>query len=133
VAIMGQKKALIVDDDPTVLGLMQTILARLGWSAEIAKDGGEAMQKYSQATLHNEPFQIVFLDLKMPGGIEGKDTVNHLLDFDSRAYIIVMSGYQDDPLVKKYYEYGFKAGLGKPFTLSQLHDLLISIEKELGL
>jgi DNA-binding NarL/FixJ family response regulator len=54
------------------------------------------------------------MDLMIPGGIGGKETINLLLKIDHSAKVIVSSGYSTDPIMANYGHYGFSAVLIKP-------------------
>ena len=38
--------------------------------------------------------------------------------------VFVVSGYSDDPVMKNPAEYGFTAGITKPFIMAEVADLL---------
>jgi len=55
------RSALVVDDDPSIQILLSKLLERLGFSAQAASDGVEALAK-----IETSAFDIVLLDLMMP-------------------------------------------------------------------
>jgi CheY-like chemotaxis protein len=56
------KKILIADDDRTALMLMEAALRVAGFTVAAAADGEQAM-----ALFRKEPFDLVMLDIEMPG------------------------------------------------------------------
>jgi len=56
------KQALVVEDDPDIVELVSHYLAADGWSVEACHDGRRALER-----LHAAPFQILILDLQLPG------------------------------------------------------------------
>lgn len=45
-----------------------------------------------------KPYDVVILDLTVPGGMDGKEAINKLLEVDPEVKAIVSSGYSDDPV-----------------------------------
>jgi DNA-binding NarL/FixJ family response regulator len=79
---------------------------------------------YKTAEESGNPYEAVILDLTIPGGMGGKDTIEKLLEIKSGAKAIVSSGYSDDPLLANFQEYGFKGILPKPFEPHALSKVL---------
>ena len=62
----------------------------------------------------------MIMDLTIPGAMGGKEAVRRLLEFDSKARVIVSSGYADDPVMADHRDYGFCGRLQKPMDLAKL-------------
>lgn len=62
-------------------------------------------------------FDLLLLDLTIPGGMGGKDAIAKILAFDPSARAIVTSGYTQDDVMSHFQKYGFKRVIQKPFTL----------------
>ncbi|MCD6580802.1 MAG: PAS domain S-box protein [Desulfuromusa sp.] len=122
-------KVLLMDDEEIIRSLTTQMLTILGCTAEATTDGEEAIKMYRQAMEAGSPFDLVILDLTIPGGMGGKDAIKSILAIDPQAKVIVSSGYADDPVMAHYTEYGFKGVATKPYTLAELK---IVIEKALG-
>jgi CheY-like chemotaxis protein len=75
-----------------------------------------------------QPFNVVILDLTIPGGMGGRETIKRLLNIDPGVKAIISSGYADQSVMAEYREYGFSGMVAKPYTLEQLgnavHDLI---------
>jgi len=54
-------------------------------------------------------------------------TLIELLKIDSNVKAIVSSGYSNDPIMSNYEDYGFCGLVPKPYTKSQLADVLNNI------
>ena len=124
---LGARKILIMDDDKAVCEIMATMLTLLGCSTEQAGDGREALALYTQAKAAGAPFDSVIMDLTIPGGMGGKETITSLLALDPEAKVIVASGYANDPIMASYKEYGFRAILPKPFNLDELSKVMATV------
>lgn len=113
-------KVLVMDDDEAVRFIAGRSLSRLGFQAEFAEDGDQALELYRQAMESGEPFSAVIMDLTIPGGMGGKDAVRRLLEMDPDAIAFVASGYFNDPVMIDYQDYGFKGAIAKPFHQDDL-------------
>lgn len=120
-------KVLIMDDDEIIRKMLKNMLNLAGYEAEVAVDGAEALVKYKQAMDENNPFNAVIMDLTVPGGMGGKETIKELLEIDPEAAVIVSSGYATDPIMSEYKKYGFKAVIAKPYSIGQLQNTITSV------
>jgi PAS domain S-box-containing protein len=111
---------LVMDDEELVRDVSKNMLETFGFTVELAFDGREAVEKYISADESGNPFDIVIMDLTIPGGMGGKEAVNNLLAINSNAKVIVSSGYSTDPILANYGDYGFKGRLVKPFQIKDL-------------
>ena len=100
------------------------MLEELSFTVATAPDGRQTIDLYQQALAVGDPFDLVILDLTIPGGIGGEETAKKILQIDSGARMIVSSGYADDPVMANYTEYGFKGVVAKPYNLNKLSSVL---------
>ncbi len=75
---------------------------------------------YKHAKTSGKPIDAVIMDLTIPGGMGGKEAVMKLLKIDSKAKIIVSSGYSNDPIMADFRKYGFHDVIAKPFKIREL-------------
>lgn len=116
----GQIKVLVMDDDEMVRNMIKGMLSRLGHSVEVACDGEEAIARYQESLDSNCRFDVVLMDLTIPGGMGGKDAVQQILGIDPEAKVIVSSGYSDDPIMANFLDFGFCAAIEKPYRMKDL-------------
>ncbi|MFA4907948.1 MAG: ATP-binding protein, partial [archaeon] len=124
----GTGNILVMDDEDYIRDLIGSILSGLGFHVDFAENGDQALQKYNDAMRSGQPFHAVILDLTIPGGMGGKETIGHLLKIDPNVKAIVSSGYSNDPLMANYKDYGFCGVVAKPYDINQL----ISVMKSIG-
>jgi CheY-like chemotaxis protein len=121
---------LIMDDEEGVLHAAGSLFKRLGMVVQTARDGVGAIELYQQAKLEGHPFDLVIMDLTIPGGMGGKEAIVKLLELDPSARAVVSSGYSNDPIMSDYSAYGFKGVLAKPYKIEQVIELLEKILPE---
>jgi two-component system, cell cycle sensor histidine kinase and response regulator CckA len=118
-------KILLIDDEAVIRNLGSRILSKLGYEhIEFASEGLEALKKYQAAMESGRPFDIVIIDLTLPGEMGGKEVVKALHKLDPKANILVSSGYFNDPILTDFRRYGIKGVLAKPYQLEELERML---------
>jgi PAS domain S-box-containing protein len=122
--LVGTGKILVMDDEEMVREVLGRMLARLGYEAEFARDGGEAIEMFVKAQESGQAFAAVILDLTVPGGMGGKEALGKLLEIDPQVKAIVSSGYSDDPVMADCQKYGFSGVVAKPYKISELGKIL---------
>ncbi len=123
----GQGRILIMDDETTILIMAQRMLGKMGYKTEVATDGAKAIDIYREACRTDHPFDLVILDITVPGGMGGAETIAELSRINPDIKAVVSSGYSTDPIMANYREYGFCGVLQKPYTHVQLAEVLNKI------
>lgn len=121
---MIKAKVLIMDDEEMVRNVAKEMLTRLGHDVFFSEKGEEAIAMYQNAVNENNKFDIVLMDLTIPGGMGGEEAVKGILAIDPEAKVIVYSGYANDPIMASYKDYGFCAAISKPFQFQKLISVL---------
>ncbi|MGD1074948.1 MAG: PAS domain S-box protein [Thermodesulfovibrionales bacterium] len=120
----GKGSILVVDDEEMVRFVIGNMLQSLGYEAEFAQNGEEALRLYRDGQETEHPFDAVVIDLTIPGGMGGKETVRRLIEIDPEVKAIVSSGYSNDPVMAEYTKYGFSGVIAKPYTCEELSQVL---------
>ena len=126
--VAGSGTILLMDDDKALRELGTRAMQRLGYQVETVNDGGAAIRHYQERLLAGQPFDLVIMDLTVPGGMGGQEAMTRLIEIDPNIRAIVSSGYSNDPVMANYRRYHFREVLIKPF---QLEELSRKIEKVL--
>jgi two-component system cell cycle sensor histidine kinase/response regulator CckA len=118
--ISGKGRILVMDDEEIIRKLLYSALTTAGYEVVLTSDGADTVEEYIRAKKTGRPFDVVILDITIPGGMGGKEAVKKLLDIDHDARVIVSSGYATDPIMSNFKEYGFSAVVPKPFDIIEL-------------
>jgi CheY-like chemotaxis protein len=100
------------------------MLKTLGYDVVVATNGHEAIMRYRYAMKTKKPFDLVLLDLVVPNGMGGEETVKELLKVDPSVRVILSSGFSHSPVVTHFKEYGFVGVLPKPYRVDKLERTL---------
>jgi len=122
-------RVLIMDDEKAVTNVAESFLTLQGYDVVVTRDGAGAIETYEQARLDGRPFDVVILDLTIPGGMGGLETMKRLSASDPFLKAVVSSGYSNDPVLHDYESYGFKGALIKPYAIDTLGELVATITR----
>ena len=124
-------KVLIMDDELSLRNVLGEMISILGHDPHLTSDGKELLDRYKTATDENSKFDLVFMDLTIPGGMGGEETIKQLLLMDPDAKAIVASGYQHNSVMINYKKHGFINKMSKPFRIDILKKMLESVDSKI--
>jgi DNA-binding response OmpR family regulator len=108
-------RILVVDDEPSILGLARAILEPQGYRVSTAGDGREALRE-----LAGGRYDLVLTDIVMPD-MEGIELLRRLRSQRTGVPVVVMSG---NPVGMKFLQtarhLGASGTLHKPFSIQEL-------------
>ena len=117
-------KILLMDDEESIRNIIGEILECYNHRVVLTTDGAEAIERYKQAKQSGEPFDVVIMDLTIPGGMGGQEAIAYLRDIDPHVKAIVSSGYANDPIMADFERYGFTGVVSKPYKIEELNEVL---------
>lgn len=120
----GRGRILIMDDEPFVREVATVMLKNLGFEAVAVPDGEAALKQYEEAHRNGDPFDVVIMDLTIPGGMGGEEAMRKLKEFDPDVRGIVSSGYSNDPVMADHRSFGFAGVVAKPYLVEDLQRVL---------
>ncbi len=126
----SRARVLIMDDEAIIRKSVGRALMRMGYDVEYATDGQEAIEIYTKAREENRVFDLVIMDLTVPGGMGGKEAIKRLKDIDPDVRAVVSSGYSNDPVMSEFTNYGFRGVISKPYTIEDLAETLHKVINE---
>ena len=120
-------RVLVMDDESAILDILSIMLSKIGYKVDKALDGETALKQFKIAKEEKSPYGLVIMDLIIPGGLGGKETIKFLREMDSDVPVLVSSGYSNDPVMANYQDYGFSDSLPKPYALKQLKEKSLAL------
>jgi DNA-binding NtrC family response regulator len=127
-AVAGARRALVVDDEPTIRTALARYLRRRGWEADEAEDGKTALRKLGRAAPGG--YQVVVSDLRMPHctGVELHDWLaEHRPDLF--ACLILTTGDLASPSLSEFVTRTPRPLIEKPFELAVLAQLIEAVAR----
>jgi two-component system cell cycle sensor histidine kinase/response regulator CckA len=118
------KRVLVMDDEEVIRNLLARILDVLCYASHCVPDGNAAVEAYVEAAQAGEPFDIVILDLTIPGGMGGEETLAELYKVDPNVRALVSSGYSASGVFSGYESHGFVGSIAKPYNVRDVADAL---------
>lgn len=111
---MKRARALVVDDDAGVRGLLARVLADAGWVAESARDAAAALE-----ALARRPFDLVTVDLRLPG-MQGRELAAAIAERWPDAAVVIATGVADVATAVECLRDGAYDYLTKPFDVEDV-------------
>jgi two-component system cell cycle sensor histidine kinase/response regulator CckA len=115
---------IVMDDEAVLRETISDMLQSLGFAVICRENGRDALELFSQERAMQRPVAGLILDLTVPGGMGGCGVVARIREIDQDIPVFVISGYQDDPVMRDPQHYGFTASICKPFRRSELTAML---------
>lgn len=106
---------LIIDDEISICESLQGVLEDEGYSVQTALSGEEGVR-----ILAGEHIDLVFLDILMPGGMDGIETLKRIRQMSPDTKIIMISGHGTFDLALEAGQLGASDFLGKPLSLDSI-------------
>ena len=120
----GKARILLMDDERYIQEIEYLRMNTMGYQVFLANHGDEAIQIFKEAEEKGNQFQLVILDLTIPGGRGGIQTLEEIRKINSNIPVIKASGYSESPAIATPIEYGFNASLKKPYSKDELIKIL---------
>jgi DNA-binding NtrC family response regulator len=118
-----------MNGEETVRSATGVVLNYLGYKVEYAKNRNEAMGLYRTAKEEEEPFSAVILDLHVPGGMGGKETMKELLAIDPYVKAVITCGYSDEPIISEFRKQGSCRPIDVPYDIEKMKEILDDLLK----
>jgi PAS domain S-box-containing protein len=128
--VKGEGRILLMDDEESIREAAGEVLQYLGYTVVTAKDGKEAVEQYTRGLQSGDPFDVVIMDLTIPGGMGGKEALQMLQEIDPDVKAVVSSGYSTSLVMADYQECGFCGVVTKPYSVEELSTMLNKVLKK---
>jgi len=126
----GHGRVLVMDDESMIQQIVGDMLKHLGYEVDFAENGDEAIEKYTDAKASAVPFDVMILDMTVPGGKGAKEVVAELLPTHPDVKAVLASGYIDNPMMKAYRTHGFRGTITKPFNIAEISWVVKTVVEE---
>ncbi|MBP2682481.1 MAG: gnfM [Deltaproteobacteria bacterium] len=118
------KRVLIADDDESIRWVLQKAVTGMGFAADLAGDGEQAL-----ALLEKNPYAAAFVDIRMPG-VEGIEVLERSEARKSPTRFFIMTAVRRPEVAARSTRAGAAEFITKPFDLSRIEELLREIASE---
>jgi len=109
-----EKRVLIVDDEPSMLKMLNSLFSSFGYTPYSASSGDEALE-----LLKKHAIRVVWTDLRMPL-MDGMTLCRKVKAIDKSAHVYALSAYIGAFTPEQFKEAGFDGYFEKPFELERL-------------
>ncbi len=116
VTAVGNRRILVVDDDPHIRSLVEMTLNLANYQVVTASDGDEALKLVEAGP---QPFDLLLTDVVMKG-VNGRELADSLRACHPQLPVIFMSGHTDDAVLRSGVLHNEVTFLQKPFTAEEL-------------
>jgi PAS domain S-box-containing protein len=123
-------RVLFMDDEEPILKMAEKLMRRMGLHFESVADGSAAIERYRTAKESGRPFDLVVMDLTIPGGIGGREAISVLRAYDPKVRAIVSSGYSSDLAMSDFRKHGFCGMVAKPYDVAELASVIRRVLSE---
>jgi len=107
-------KILLIDDDPNLLESLGEVLREEGYQVGVAASGEEGLE-----TLKKENFDLVLLDIRLPG-LDGEVIMREIYNYYPDTEMIIISGYGSLESAITAIRLGVKDYFIKPYQVDEL-------------
>ncbi len=115
----NKDKILVIDDDSGIRSLIRDFLDKKGYNVITASSAEEGLEKFKQ----ERPI-LILLDIKLPG-MDGVVTLKRIREIDEKVGVIMVTGVEDDEVLKEARSLGAYEYIVKPFDLNYLETCVL--------
>ncbi|HEY6528804.1 MAG TPA: response regulator [Cellvibrionaceae bacterium] len=125
---LRNKRALVVDDHDMARGVLDILLSKMSFKVDEAASGQEAIVAIQRAVQTGQPYEIVFLDWRMPGmdGIETARAITELA-LQTTPHLVMVTAYGREEVLQAAESVGLDDVIIKPVNPSILFDSVVRI------
>jgi len=119
----AKKTLLLVDDERTILNMMNEFCRESGYEVMMAVSGKEALDIYQN---HKDDIDLVLLDMILPG-MGGFEIFQQLQAIDPKVNVVISTGFCFDGEIKEMMQKGCKGCLYKPYGFEEFLSKIESV------
>lgn len=125
--------ASLAETESLLFGAAPRVLPSIQFELESAFQGREALEKVTESLQHEAPYAMAFIDVRMPPGWDGIETIEHLWRADPNLQVVVCTAYSDYSWEKMTQRLGVNENLvilKKPFDNIEVLQLAHALTKK---
>lgn len=154
-------RILVVDDNPNIHKDFQTILleehestaldalrnevfgntksesqTKNVFELDFASQGKEGVEKVQQACSENRPYELAFVDMRMPPGWDGLKTIEQMWQVDQKIQVVICTAYSDyswGDITERLGKSDNLLILKKPFDSAEVAQLAVALTEKWNL
>lgn len=115
-AVTGKGKAMVIDDEAPLAGILGEMLESMGFDVEVETDPFSALSRFEESP---ESYGLILTDQTMPG-LTGTELANRMMERIPHLPVILCTGYSEDISGKQAQRLGIRAFLLKPILRKDL-------------
>jgi PAS domain S-box-containing protein len=115
---------LVLEDEESVRTVLVNMLRKIEYNVAAVTDGAEVIELYKKAKKLKNPYDVIIMDLTIPGGMGGEETIRRLLEIDPGAKAIATSGYSDGSTMTDFRKHGFSGFVAKPYKIQEVSKII---------
>jgi diguanylate cyclase (GGDEF)-like protein/PAS domain S-box-containing protein len=128
--LINKYKILYAEDDLVVQKHMLKTFGDIFAKIDIAQNGEEALELYTQSLYNNSPYDIVFSDINMPK-MDGVTLSQKIKELNLSQQIVIISAHNESELLQSLINININFYLYKPIKFDKLIEILIKLDQEL--
>ncbi len=108
----------------------QVASSSVNYKLESAYQGKEGFEKVQQAMKDGNPFAMAFVDMRMPPGWDGLETIKHIWNVDRNIQLVICTAYSDYSWSEVLYHLGASDRLiilKKPFDMVEVQQIATAL------
>jgi two-component system sensor histidine kinase/response regulator len=123
---LNDMRVLVADDNAAAREILSDMLRGLGMSVSAVSSGADAVRAVQQAAT-DHPFGTVFMDWRMPPGMDGAQAAREIRSLPNPPRIVMVTAFGRDDVRAQAEAAGIEGFLVKPVSQSSLVDALVSL------
>ncbi len=117
----GRAPVLVVEDEPLMRSLLTAAIQQSGAEVVAAADGVEGLEKFRECRS-----ALIVSDVRMPH-MDGLELLSAVRELEPTAAVVLVTGYDDEEMLKQVRESGADYVLSKPFRLDDLKRIVTRV------
>src|SRR3990167_9219657 len=111
----------------------KTTISLPKFNIDSASQGMEGVRLITESCAKKKPYALTFVDIRMPPGIDGIETIKQILEIDNNIQIVICTAYSDYSWEKILEQLGQRENLlvlKKPFDHVAVRQLAMALTKK---